>query len=132
MFVNVLHTRKPPTDKEGKTRKVTEYDALGSGTFVQSSDMNIVLNRDKSAECDIIRNTTEVDMPKCRGGVTGKACDLYYDKETRQQYDSDVYFSGRKTNPDYNPTTLDDSNAVDITSNNEIIESSDGVVECGF
>lgn len=132
VFINVLHTRKPPTDKEGKARKVTEYDALGSGTFVQSSDMNIVLNRDKSAECDIIRNTTEVDMPKCRGGVTGKACDLYYDKETRQQYDSDVYFSGRKTNPDYNPTTLDDSNAVDITSNNGIIESSDGVVECGF
>jgi len=87
VFVNVLHTRKPPTDKDGKFRKVTEYDALGSGTFVQSADINIVINRDKMSTDPIERNTTYVDMPKCRGGVTGEVGSLYYDHETRQQYD---------------------------------------------
>lgn len=102
VFVNVLHTRKPPQSKDGEFRKVTEYEILGSGSFVQSADMNIVLNRNKMAEDPIERNTTIVDMPKCRGGVTGEACKLYYDQETRQQYDFDDHFSGgRKINPDY-------------------------------
>lgn len=95
VFLNVLHTRKPPQDKDGKMRKVTEYDALGSGTFVQSADINIVLNRDKMAECPIERNTTEVSMPKCRGGITGIACELYYDHDTRQQYDKIDFFNGK-------------------------------------
>lgn len=102
VFINVLHTRKPPTDKDGKVRKVTEYDILGSGTFVQSADVNIVLNRNKMAECPIERNTTVVDVPKCRGGSTGEICRLYYDQETRQQYDYDDFFSQpRQQNPDY-------------------------------
>lgn len=92
VFINVLHTRKPPTDKEGKVRKVTEYDALGSGTFIQSADINIVLNRDKMSNDPVQRNTTEVDMPKCRGGITGEICELFYDAETRQQYDKQDYF----------------------------------------
>jgi len=102
VFINILHTRKPPTDKDGKVRPVTEYDALGSGTFVQSSDINIVLNRNKMASDPIERNTTEVSMPKCRGGTTGVACKLYYDPETRQQYDFDDFFSqSRQVNPEY-------------------------------
>ena len=97
VFINILHTRKPPTDKEGNARKVTEYDALGSGTFIQSADINIVINRDKMSSDNVERNTTYVDMPKCRGGTTGEICALYYDAETRQQYDRDVYFN---TEPD--------------------------------
>ena len=93
VFINILHTRKPPTDKEGNVRKVSEYDALGSGTFVQSADINIVINRDKMSDDPVERNTTYVDMPKCRGGTTGEICALYYDAETRQQYDRDDYFS---------------------------------------
>lgn len=92
IFINVLHTRKPPTDKEGKARKVTEYDALGTGSFVQSADINIVLNRDKMADDIVVRNTTVVDMPKARGGVTGFVTDLVYDNETRQQYDIEDYY----------------------------------------
>lgn len=95
VFLNILHTRKPPTDKEGKQRKVTEYDALGSGTFIQSADVNWVLNRNKMATDTIERNTTIVDMPKCRGGTTGTICELYYDAETRQQYDKDDFFADR-------------------------------------
>ena len=87
VFINVLHTRKPTPDKEGNIRKVTEYDALGSGTFVQSADANIVINRDKMSECPIDRNTTCIDVPKIRGGTTGHACDIYYDYKERQLYD---------------------------------------------
>lgn len=76
---NVLHTRKPPQNADGKIRKVTEYDALGTGSFVQSAHYNIVLNRDKLAENDITKNTTEVDLPKCRGGKTGPAGFWYYE-----------------------------------------------------
>lgn len=89
--INILHTRKPMPDKDGKIRKVTEFDALGSGSFVQSADINIILNRDKMASDGLIRNTTEVDMPKRRGGITGHAQDLVYDQETRQQYDKQDY-----------------------------------------
>lgn len=99
VFINILHTRKPPTDKDGNVRKVTEYDALGSGTFIQSADVNIVINRDKMASDPIEKNTTYVDMPKCRGGITGEICALYYDAETRQQYDRDEYFNNQVEEP---------------------------------
>lgn len=99
VFINILHTRKPPTDKDGNVRRVSEYDALGSGTFIQSADINIVINRDKMSDDPIERNTTYVDMPKCRGGVTGEICALYYDAETRQQYDKEDYFSQQTENP---------------------------------
>lgn len=99
VFINILHTRKPPTDKDGNVRKVTEYDALGSGTFIQSADVNIVINRDKMASDPIEKNTTYVDMPKCRGGITGEICALYYDAETRQQYDRDEYFDRQVEEP---------------------------------
>jgi archaellum biogenesis ATPase FlaH len=99
VFINILHTRKPPTDKDGNVRKVTEYDALGSGTFIQSADVNIVINRDKMASDPIEKNTTYVDMPKCRGGITGEICALYYDAETRQQYDRDEYFNNEVVSP---------------------------------
>jgi len=99
VFINILHTRKPPTDKDGNVRKVTEYDALGSGTFIQSADVNIVINRDKMASDPIEKNTTYVDMPKCRGGITGEICALYYDAETRQQYDRDEYFNNLVEEP---------------------------------
>lgn len=99
VFINILHTRKPPTDKDGNVRKVTEYDALGSGTFIQSADVNIVINRDKMTSDPIEKNTTYVDMPKCRGGITGEICALYYDAETRQQYDRDEYFNTQVEDP---------------------------------
>ena len=104
VFINVLHTRKPQSDKEGKPKDVTEYDVLGSGSFVQSADINIILNRDKMAEDTRERNTTYVSMPKCRGGITGLACKVYYDPETRQVYDYDDRF-GTNTN---NSTVLTD------------------------
>jgi archaellum biogenesis ATPase FlaH len=96
-IVNVLHTRKPGQTQDGKARKVTEYDALGTGSFVQSAAYNLVLNRDKLADDPLIKNTTEADLPKCRGGKTGKAGDWFYDFQKMTCYDKDDYL---KENPE--------------------------------
>lgn len=90
---NVLHTRKPGQSADGKLRKVTEFDALGTGSFVQSAAYNIVINRDKLAEDPIVKNTTEVDLPKCRGGKTGSAGEWYYDFMTMTCYDKEDYLN---------------------------------------
>jgi twinkle protein len=125
VFINVLHTRKPPTDKDGKSRNVTEYDVLGTGSSVQSADINIILNRNKMATDPIERNTTIVTMPKCRGGTTGEACRLYFDPETRQQYDVDDFFGQtRQQNPDYV--------APEVIEQSEPLPIDDGVVEVDF
>lgn len=100
VFINILHTRKPSNEKgEQGFKRVNEYDILGSGTIPQSADINIVLNRNKMATDPIERNTTYVDIPKCRGGLTGSdICKLYYDPMTRRQYDLDDWLAQQKTN----------------------------------
>ena len=100
VFLNLLHTRKPSNEKgEDGFKRVSEYDILGSGTIPQSADINIVLNRNKMAEDSVERNTTYVDIPKCRGGLTGSdICKLYYDPMTRKQYDLDDWLAQQKTN----------------------------------
>lgn len=116
---NVLHTRKPQSS-DGSWRKATEYDALGSGTFVQSSAGNIVISRDKMNPDPIIKNTTHVDIPKMRGGVTGEICKLVYDPSKRKTVEYDQYMrslsGANKALPqieeyledDYVPTIPDD------------------------
>lgn len=103
-IVNILHTRKPPPTRDGIPQKATEYDTLGSSSFVQSSAINVVINRNKMAKCPIEKNTTYVDMPKCRGGDTGSAGEWYYDPETRSVYDRNKYFSD---NPEKLPAGFD-------------------------
>lgn len=83
---NVLHTRKP-ANSDGTWKMPTEYDAFGSSTFVQSAAINIVIGRNKMAECSIERNRTYVHMPKCRGGDTGEICSWIYDQKTRRVMD---------------------------------------------
>lgn len=90
-IINVLHTRKPPQSKDGAPVKVTEYDALGTGSFVQSAAINIVLNRDKLAEGVIEKNVTEASLAKCRGGKTGHAGDWFFDFTTATCYDLKDY-----------------------------------------
>lgn len=92
-IVNVLHTVKIPLGENGKPRNVTEYDALGSGSFVQSAHYNILLNRDKMEENSVLQNTTESSMPKCRGGKTGIAGHWYFDFNTQTCYDLDDWLS---------------------------------------
>jgi len=118
VFINVLHTRKPPVDGEGNAKFVTEYDALGSGTFVQSSDINIVLNRNKNSADPIERNTMYVDLPKCRGGETGPACQWYFDMETREQVD---YEDWKASQPDMSWQDDDSAPAFDSTDSGESV-----------
>lgn len=103
-IINVLHTRKPPSSRDGLPQKASEYDALGSGSMVQSGAINIVINRNKMSKCSIERNTTYVDMPKCRGGTTGAAGQWFYDVETRKVYDRNEYF---EEHPDKLPEGYD-------------------------
>jgi len=100
VLLNILHTRKVSSDKsDDKFKRVNEYDILGSSSIPQSADVNIVLNRNKMATDPIERNTTYVDIPKCRGGLTGTdICKLYYDPMTRRQYDLDDWLAQQKTN----------------------------------
>lgn len=107
VFINILHTRKPQqqskgndqSEEGGKFARVNEYDILGSGSIPQSADYNIVLNRNKLASDLVEKNTTYVDLPKCRGGVTGSdICKLYYDPTTRQQYDRDEWLENNTSN----------------------------------
>lgn len=95
-IVNVHHTIKPPRGENGKPRRITEYDALGTGAFVQSGHINIILNRDKVEEDNIIKNTTEVELSKCRGGHTGDAGRWFYDFNTATCYD---FYDYRRDNP---------------------------------
>jgi archaellum biogenesis ATPase FlaH len=90
---NALHTRKPAQNKDGTVRKTSEYDALGTGSFVQSAAYNIVLTRDKLAEDPVVRDTTEVELAKCRGGKTGAAGKWYYHFPTAKCYDSDDWYA---------------------------------------
>jgi archaellum biogenesis ATPase FlaH len=95
-IINVLHTRKPQ-NTDGTWRKSSEYEALGSGTFVQSAAYNIVISRDKMNDDPIIRNLTHVDLPKCRGGSTGAIMQLLYDVETRGQVDYSKWLEKQNT-----------------------------------
>lgn len=86
-IINVHHTTKIPLGLDGKMRQVTEYDAFGTSSFVQSAAINIVLNRDKIDDNELDKNTTDVSMPKCRGGKTGDAGQWYFDFDTSTVHD---------------------------------------------
>jgi len=121
-LINVLHTRKPPKSKDGKPVPISEYDAYGSSTFVQSAAINILLERDKEAENPIEKNTTYVRMPKCRGGVTGACGEWYYDFNTRQCFDKDDYLNNLP-----NRTTLKEEEIISDTPpvfDDEVVEES--------
>lgn len=122
-LINVLHTRKPPKSKDGKAVPISEYDALGSSSFVQSAAINILLERDKEAESPLEKNTTYVRMPKCRGGVTGQSGEWYFDFNTRQCYDRDDYMNGLP-----NRTTIEQEETIEQTLppvfDDEVVEMS--------
>lgn len=91
-IINILHTKKPTRRADGTLNRISEYDALGSSTFVQSAAVNILIDRDKMAEDDIEKNTTRVRMPKCREGSTGDAGCWFFDIDTRMVHDRDHFF----------------------------------------
>jgi len=72
----VSHMRKPSLTNP---HNVNEYDLKGSGSINQIAFNTILLSRDKMSEDEYARNSTQVQVVKCRRtGLTGSAGWLYY------------------------------------------------------
>ena len=75
-IIVVSHMRKPSLSNP---HNVNEYDLKGSGSINQIAFNTILLSRDKMAEDEYARNSTQVQVVKCRRtGITGSAGWLYY------------------------------------------------------
>ena len=96
ILINISHTRKSGGGQKAASQGafLTEEATIGSGTQYRSAGINISLQRDKTSEDDVERNTTQVYLLKSRDtGVTGLACEIFYENETHTLYDKDYYFS---------------------------------------
>ncbi len=103
---NILHTRKPPSDRKGKPTFPNEFDVYGNSIFVQKAAGNFIIARNKEAPNGdtIEQNTTYLRVPKLRKGLTGDGGAWYYDGDTRKVYDREQYF---KDNPEKLPVGYD-------------------------
>ena len=96
ILINISHTRKSGGGQRAASQGafLTEEATIGSGTQYRSAGINISLRRDKTSEDDVERNTTQVYLLKSRDtGVTGLACEIFYENETHTLYDKEYYFS---------------------------------------
>jgi archaellum biogenesis ATPase FlaH len=96
ILINISHTRKSGGGQKAASQGafLTEEATIGSGTQYRSAGINISLQRDKTSEDDVERNTTQVYLLKSRDtGVTGMACVIFYENETHTLYDKEYYFS---------------------------------------
>lgn len=76
----VSHMRKPQMTNP---HNVNEYDLKGSGSINQIAFNTILLSRDKMADDEYARNSTQVRVVKCRRtGITGSAGWMYYNALT--------------------------------------------------
>lgn len=79
-FIFINHMRKTPAGQNGAD---SEQNIMGSSTIIKSASANILLKRDKMAESEITRNSTEITVTKNRVcGLTGPAGSIYYDNAT--------------------------------------------------
>ena len=79
-IIVVSHMRKPSATQP---HNVSEYDLKGSGSINQIAFNTILLSRDKMAEDEYAKNSTFVQLVKCRRtGMTGAAGWLYYNQGT--------------------------------------------------
>ena len=79
-IIVVSHMRKPSASQP---HNVSEYDLKGSGSINQIAFNTILLSRDKMAEDEYAKNSTFVQLVKCRRtGMTGPAGWLYYNQGT--------------------------------------------------
>ena len=96
ILINISHTRKSGGGQKAASQGafLTEEATIGSGTQYRSAGINISLQRNKTAEDDVERNTTQVYLLKSRDtGVTGLACEIFYENETHTLYDKEYYFT---------------------------------------
>ncbi len=95
-FININHVRKSGGgNKQNSTgAMIAEEDFAGSSTIFKSAALNILLVRDKMAEDETVRNTTDIYISKNRdNGTTGPAGQCYYDNNTHQLHDLSEWLS---------------------------------------
>ena len=79
-IIVVSHMRKPSAKD---VHDVNEYDMKGSGSINQIAFNTILLSRDKMSDDEYARNSTKIQLVKCRRtGNTGTGGWLYYNQET--------------------------------------------------
>ena len=69
-FINIAHIRKGSNNKESASTGafVPEEAVIGASQQVKSASWVIMLSRDKYAEDDVLRNTTNIVLSKNRKG----------------------------------------------------------------
>lgn len=100
-FILIAHQRKVGSgEKDGSQGGIgTESGVQGSSTLVKSAAWVVIASRDKMNEDEVIRNTTNLFMPKNRGaGTTGECGKLYYDNKTHTLYDFDNWAANNGVN----------------------------------
>lgn len=100
---NVCHVTKGKTqvDKDGNVmmRQLTEDDFSGVTNLIKSGGCNIVAMRNKSETDEVKKNTTEVDILKCRWtGYSGFVGSWYYDTVSHTLYDKQDFMEQQRTN----------------------------------
>lgn len=86
-FFNVNHTKKSAGGSTSASNggRPDEEDIIGSSTIYKSASINIILQRDKMAEDEVTRNTTNAFMSKNReNGRTGPCGSFMYDNDSHQ------------------------------------------------
>jgi KaiC/GvpD/RAD55 family RecA-like ATPase len=90
-FIFINHMRKTPAGQNGAD---SEQNIMGSSTIIKSASANILLKRDKMAESEITRNSTEISVTKNRVcGLTGPAGSIYYDNATHTLHSLDDWLN---------------------------------------
>lgn len=91
--VNIAHTRKSGSGQKAHSEggEIVEEDVKGSSQISATATINIILSRNKMAECEIEKNTTYIDIPKNRTiGITGKnVAKIYYSQAHHTLFDFD-------------------------------------------
>ena len=91
-ILDVSHMRKPESKDP---HDVDEYDLLGSSAINQISFNTILLSRDKMSDDNEIKNSTLVQLVKCRRtGETGRAGWVRFDNNTCMIYERDDPYEG--------------------------------------
>jgi len=80
----VSHVKKPDSSDP---HEISEYSTKGSGSLNQIAFNTILLSRDKMAEDEKVRNSTKIQVAKCRRtGFTGEAGWLRFDPDRAKMY----------------------------------------------
>jgi hypothetical protein len=92
-FINIAHTRKSGQGQKAHSEggRITEEDIKGSSQISATATLNIIISRNKMAECEIEKNTTYISIPKNRTvGRTGEDVGkIYYSREHHTLFDFD-------------------------------------------